>query len=140
MPIPNKIEYLNKVKKECKELSEIYRKRYKKHKRLDDILDVITSLLNGSAIALTLSGFSMPMLLIGSIVCNSLSYIITQGQRSYNLKRRYLQNDTTYKQYIDLVRKIEAVLQKNHMTTDEYDQFIDQVHDRIALIDDNRLT
>jgi len=139
MPIPNKIEYLNKVKKECEELSETYRKKYKKHKRLDDMLDVITSLLNGSAIALTLSGFTMPILLIGAIVSNSISFVITQGQRSYNLKRRYLQNDTTYKQYTDLVRKIESILHKNHLTSEEYDLFIDQVHDRIALIDDNRL-
>ncbi len=139
MPIEDKREYLNNIKKDCDKLSIIYRKRYKKLKWRDDVIDVFTSSLNAGVIALTISGITLPPLLIASICCSATSYIITQAQRTYNLKRRYITHDMTYKQYIDIVRKIDAILQKNHMTTEEYDHFIDQIHDRLALIDDARL-
>lgn len=139
MPVEEKRAYLDKLKKECFSLSSVYRKRYKKLKWRDDVIDVITSSLNAGVIALTISGINFTPLLFISIGLSGVSYIITQAQRTYNLKRRYITHDMTYKQYIDIVRKIEAILQKNHMTTEEYDQFIDQIHDRMALIDDARL-
>lgn len=139
MPIEEKKEYLEKVKNDCKAFSDIYKKRYKKIKRIDDIIDVITSLLNASSIALTISGITFTPLLLVSISCSALSYIVQQAQRTYNLKRRYITHDTTYKQYIDIVRKIDATIKKNHMTSEDYDSFIDQIHDRLALIDDSRL-
>jgi hypothetical protein len=139
MTIEDKREYLDKIKKECFSLSNIYKKRYSKLKWRDDVIDIITSSLNAGVIALTISGINFTPLLFISIALSGTSYIITQAQRTYNLKRRYITHDMTYKQYIDIVRKIEAILQKNHMTTNEYDQFIDQIHDRLALIDDSRI-
>ena len=139
MPIEDKRKYLNELKDKCFEESKAYKKRYSKLKQKDDFIDVATSGMNSAVIALTISGFVLAPLLIISASLSGVSLIIQQGQRTYNLKRKYITHDMTYKQYIDIVRKIEAILQKNHMTTEEYDQFIDQIHDRLALIDDARI-
>lgn len=139
MPIEDKRKYLDNIKDDCKKNSIRYYKNYKKLKWRDDVLDVITTSMNAGVIALTISGITIPPLLFVSIGLSGISYILTQAQRTYNLKRRYITHDMTHKQYIDIVRKIDAILQKNHMTTDEYDQFIDQIHDRISLIDDARI-
>lgn len=139
MPIEDKRKYLNEIKEECIKHSIQYHKLYKKLKRNDDIIDVLTTSMNACVIALTISGISFSPLLFVSISLSGISYILTQAQKTYNLKRKYITHDMTYKQYNDLIRKIDAILQRNHMTSDEYDQFIDQIHDRIALIDDARI-
>jgi len=139
MTIPEKREYLTQIKDDCKKYSLKYHRLYKKLKWRDDVIDVISTSMNAGVIALTISGISFTPLLFVSIALSGVSYILSQAQKTYNLKRRYITHDMTHKQYIDVIRKIEAILQKNHLTGDEYDQFIDQIHDRIALIDDARI-
>ncbi len=139
MPIQDKRKYLNELKDKCFEESKIYKKRYRKLKLKDDAIDVITSGMNASVIALTISGFVLPPLLIASASLSGFSFVIQQGQRTYNLKRKYIQHDITIKQYDALAREIISVLHRNHMSGAEYDDFIEQVNDKWSLIDDSRI-
>ena len=139
MTIEDKRKYLNELKDKCFEESRSYKKRYSKLKWRDDAIDVITSGMNSAVIALTISGFVLPPLLIASASLSGTSFIIQQGQRTYNLKRKYIQHDITIKQYDALAREIISTLHRNHMTSAEYDDFIEQVNDKWALIDDSRI-
>jgi hypothetical protein len=139
MPIQDKRKYLNELKDKCFQESKNYKKRYKRLKLKDDAIDVITSGMNASVIALTISGFVLPPLLIASASLSGFSFVIQQGQRTYNLKRKYIQHDITIKQYDALAREIISVLHRNHMSSVEYDEFIEQVNDKWALIDDSRI-
>ena len=139
MPVDDKRKYLNELKDKCFEESKAYKKRYKRLKRKDDAIDVITSGMNASVIALTISGFVIPPLLIVSASLSGFSFVIQQSQRQYNLKRKYIQHDITIKQYDALAREIISTLQRNHMSSAEYDDFIEQVNDKWALIDDSRI-
>lgn len=139
MTIEDKRKYLNELKDKCFEESKAYKKRYSKLKRRDDFIDVITSGMNSGVIALTISGFVLPPLLIVSASLSGVSFVIQQGQRTYNLKRKYIQHDITIKQYDALAREIISTLHRNHMSSAEYDDFIEQVNDKWALIDDSRI-
>lgn len=139
MTIEDKRKYLNELKDKCFEESRSYKKRYSKLKWRDDAIDVLTSGMNSAVIALTISGFVLPPLLIASASLSGTSFIIQQGQRTYNLKRKYIQHDITIKQYDALAREIISTLHRNHMTSAEYDDFIEQVNDKWALIDDSRI-
>ena len=139
MTIEDKRNYLNELKDKCFEESKAYKKRYSKLKWQDDFIDVITSGMNSGVIALTISGFVLPPLLIASASLSGVSFVIQQGQRTYNLKRKYIQHDITIKQYDALAREIISTLHRNHMSSAEYDDFIEQVNDKWALIDDSRI-
>lgn len=139
MPIEDKIKYLKELKEECKNNSNKYYKAYKRLKWKDDAIDVLTSLLNATSIALMISGLSFPPILIGAITCSGFAYIITQVQRSYNLKYRYTLHDITYKQYLDTIKKIDEVLYKNGLTAEQYDYFIQNMNEKCSLIDDARI-
>jgi hypothetical protein len=139
MPIDDKRKYLNELKDKCFEESKAYKKRYKLLKKKDDAIDVFTSAMNSAVIALTISGFVLAPLLIVSASLSGVSFVIQQGQRTYNLKRKYIQHDITIKQYDALAREIISTLQRNHMSSAEYDDFIEQVNDKWALIDDSRI-
>lgn len=139
MTIEDKRKYLNNLKDICFNQSKKYKKRYRKLKFKDDMLDVATSSMTASVIAFTISGFVIPPLLIVSCSLTGLSFVIQQGQKTYQFKRKYIQHSITITQYDALAREIIAVLHRNHMTSNEYDEFIDAMNDKMALIDDTRI-
>lgn len=139
MPIEDKIQYLKQLKEDCKLNSNKYYIAYKRLKWKDDIIDISTSLLNATSIALMISGLSFPPVLLGAITCSGLAYIITQVQKSYNLKHRYTLHDITYKQYLDTIKKIDEVLTKNGLTGEQYEYFIQNMNEKCSLIDDARI-
>ena len=139
MPIQDKRKYLNKLKNICFEQSKKYKLRYRKLKFKDDMLDVATSCMTASVIAFTISGFVMPPLLIASASLTGVSFVIQQGQKTYQFKRKYIQHAITIAQYDALAREIIAVLHRNHMSSEDYDNFIEQMNDKMALIDDSRI-
>ena len=61
-----KIRLLKKIKDDCFKNVTTYKKKFRKLKRLDTIIDVSNSLLTGTSISLTVLGFTMPPLLIAS--------------------------------------------------------------------------
>ena len=139
MTIEDKRKYLNNLKDICFNQSKKYKKRYRKLKFKDDMLDVSTSCMTASVIAFTISGFVLPPLLIASASLSGVSFVIQQGQKTYQFKRKYIQHSITITQYDALAREIIAVLHRNHMTSNEYEEFIDAMNDKMALIDDTRI-
>jgi hypothetical protein len=139
MPIHHKIKILNELKGGCLKKSKLYKKRYKKLKKIDDITDFTTSILNASSISLIVSSVSMPLLVIPSAVCSSIQFVIGQVQNKVNLKNRYNRHLTTSYQYEQLAREILIVLSKNHLTNDQYEAYIQEVNDKIGLIQDSEI-
>jgi len=139
MTIEDKRKYLNNLKDICFNQSKKYKLRYRKLKHRSDMIDVATSSMTASVIALTISGFVIPPLLIVSCSLTGLSFVIQQGQKTYQFKRKYIQHSITITQYDALAREIISVLYRNHMTSNEYDEFIDAMNDKLALIDDTRI-
>lgn len=139
MTIEQKRKLLHELKENCMKQSKVYYTRYKKLKRKDDAIDVLTSVMTATTIALTISGFAVPPLLIMSASMSGLSFVIIQGQKTYNLKRKYEHHAVSVSQYEALAREIVSVLHRNHMSSEEYDEFITVVNDKLALIDDSKL-
>jgi hypothetical protein len=134
-----KINILRKIMYDCKEKVEIYKKKYRKLKKIDDVIDVFTSFLTGSSITCTISGMTAPQLLIVSASLSGLAFIMSGVQDKYNLKRRYEQHKMSIQQYSNLIREIIAVLSKNNLTSEEYHNYITEIYDKISLIEDSSL-
>jgi hypothetical protein len=77
--------------------------------------------------------------LVASAICSGLSFIVSRTQDKINLKQKYTQHNLTIKQYSDLNREICSVLSKNHLTNEEYQAYIDEIYDKISLIEDTSL-
>ena len=74
--VNKKRKVLRDIHKQCLENSKYYKKRYKRLKKKDDFVDIAHTGLNMSAIALTLSGFAAPHLLIASDTCAGMGLVI----------------------------------------------------------------
>lgn len=137
MPIQNKIEALKKIKNNCKNNFIEYNNKYKKYKRIDDIIDFFASILNASSITLILSTPALPPLFIASAVCSSLQFVINRAQDKMKIKDKYCQYKTTSNQYDALHREILTVLSKNNLSNEEYEAYLEEVNDKINLILDS---
>jgi len=137
--IKEKRKLLKDIHKECIKHHMYYKKRYKRLKLRDDIIDVLHTSLNMSAVALTLSGFGLPPLLIASASCAGMGLVLSQAQKTYQSKIRLTNFNVCVTQYEELAREITAVLHRNHMDSGMYQEYIEDVHQKMSLIDDSKL-
>tara|TARA_R110000772_G_scaffold17782_1_gene49488 strand:+ start:1566 stop:1991 length:426 start_codon:yes stop_codon:yes gene_type:complete len=139
MPILQKKSLLRQISRDCIVKARSYRTRHKKLKFRDNAIDIFTSVLVAGSMSLTIMGITFPVLLIPSAVCSSIAFVITQAQRSYNLKHRYNMDAITYTQFEQISREISIVLRKNHLTNDDLIDFLEDINNRIALIEDTAI-
>ena len=115
MTIEEKRKLLHQLKDNCMNQAKVYYARYKRLKKKDDAIDVLTSVMTATTIALTISGFAVPPLLIVSASMSGLSFVIIQGQKTYNLKRKYEHHAVSVSQYEALARETVTVFaQESH--------------------------
>jgi hypothetical protein len=139
MPILQKKSLLRQMAKDCVDKSILYRKRYKKYKWRDDMIDIFTSSCVACSMSLTIVGITYPVLLIPSAILSGIAFVTTQAQRQYDFKRRYNMDGITYTQLVELSREINIVLRKNHMTNEEYEDFVSDVSNKLSLIEDTAI-
>lgn len=137
--ISEKRKELRRLQKICINDSKDYKKRYKRLKWISDVVEVAHTSLNMSAVALTLSGFGIPPLLIASACCAGAGMVLSQGQKSYRSQTRLTNYNVCVTQYDSIAREINSVLLRNHMSSKDYQEYIDDIHAKLDLIDDSRL-
>jgi hypothetical protein len=129
--VRKKVELLKKELKNILELSSTYQKRYR--------IDFGNSLLSGTAIICIIIGFSNPVALISAGVLNGIAFVTNRAQAQWNLKHRYNTHKTTYDQYSALAREITTVLHKNNLSSEQYGDYLEEIYDKISLIQDSQL-
>jgi len=139
MPIENKKILLKKIKNNCIEKSKQYLVRYKRLKKIDDIIDIIISFLNSANIACLISGLSYPPILFASIACSSVSFIISRAQQSYNFKHRYTTHNNTVNNYNELIREITNRLYRNHLSNEQLEDFIEYINSKLDIIENTSI-
>ena len=137
--IKEKRKLLRDIHKKCLAEHKAYKKRYRILKKYDDFVDVAHTTLNMSAVALTISGFGAPPLLIASATCAGCGLVLSQAQKTYNSKVKLTNYSVCVAQYDELAREITATLFRNHMQSADYQEFIEIVHQKLSMIDDSKL-
>lgn len=135
----NKIVILRNILKNCIVYSKLHKRKYKKMKKFDDIIDVSNSLLSGVSIGLLITGFEFPPLLIGSACLSGVHFVSSRLQDKYNFKLKYSNHHISLCQYNNLAREITAVLSKNNLSNQEYQNYIEECNDKISLIEDTQI-
>ena len=130
---------MRKIIDDCRKKVKNHKKKFKKLKKTDDILDGLNAFLTGGSISCTVIGMHIPPLLILSASLSGTAFIMSRVQDKYNLKRRYEQHKITIQQYQGLVREILSVMTKNNLTPEEYQNYVEEIYDKISLIEDTSI-
>ena len=128
------LESIVKEKKKNKKMFIKYRKRH-------NVLRVGTHCCNGISVSSLITSVATvnPITVIVGLIFGSCSSIGSSLNDSMDNLNKFLVTRTTYNQLSDLEREIRSVLLKNHLTSDDLSNLIDDTNHRISLIQDSSL-
>lgn len=140
MPIKDKLKHINNLLFEIDDRKNKQYINYIKKKKIDNATKIIISILNSISISSLISGFSglLPFTIV-SLVSSSLSALLFAAINSYNLSDKISKYNNSYQQYGDLHRWIAGVIKKNHLESNDYDELINNINEKLSLIEDSSI-
>ena len=136
-----KKKLIEELLSEIKLKKKLYYKIMKKFKKYDDISEAI--LMGSSAIAVS-SIFTTivtinPITLIISATFASINSVGSAVKRVVNIREKHESYKTTYNQLSDLFRESRVILARNHLDSDDLDNLLNDISNRLSLIEDSSL-
>lgn len=139
MPIEDKKKLLREIAKKAVIKSKMYKRRHKKLKFIDNMIDLFISGCCACSMSLTILGIMFPPLLIPSAVLSGSAFVVAQIQRQYNFKNKYNMDGITYTQLKELSREINIILRKNHLSNNDLIDVIEDINNKLSLIEDTAI-
>ena len=136
-----KKQLIHSLLKDVSSKKKAYKKKMMKFKKINDAIEVIVTVLGAVAVSNLIATIAVinPITLLVGAVFASVSTIGGAVHKVYDLRGRYESCKTTYNQLSDLERESRAVLVKNHLESRDYQTLLDDINNRLSLIDDSSL-
>jgi len=132
---------LNNLIKEIDSKKNLYEKKTIKLKNIDNILEIVISFMSVSSTSVLIIGLTHlnPVLLICGTVLSSLSGILNAVKNVSGIQRKIEIHKTTYLNLKELSRESKIILARNHLTSDDKINLLNDISNRLSLIDDSSI-
>jgi len=132
---------LNNLIKEIDSKKNLYEKKTIKLKNIDNILEIVISFMSVSSTSVLIIGLTHlnPILLITGTVLSSLSGILNAVKNVSGIQRKIEIHKTTYLNLKELSRESKIILARNHLTSDDKINLLNDISNRLSLIDDSSI-
>jgi hypothetical protein len=132
---------LNNLIKEIDSKKNLYEKKTIKLKNIDNILEIIISFMSVSSTSVLIIGLTHlnPILLITGTVLSSLSGILNAVKNVSGIQRKIEIHKTTFLNLKELSRESKIILARNHLTSDDKINLLNDISNRLSLIDDSSI-
>ena len=136
-----KDQLINDLLEEIKYKKTIYGKKMKRFHLIDYTSEAFITFCNAvamSSLFVTLADMNKTTLIIGSIL-TTVSSVSSAVKRVIGIQQKMEMCNTTYHQLSDLLRETKIILIRNHLNSDDYQNLLNDVSNRLSLIDDSAL-
>ena len=132
---------LNNLIKEIDSKKNLYEQKTIKLKNIDNILEIVISFMSVSSTSVLIIGLTHlnPILLITGTVLSSLSGILNAVKNVSGIQRKIEIHKTTYLNLKELSRESKIILARNHLTSDDKINLLNDISNRLSLIDDSSI-
>ena len=132
---------LNNLIKEIDSKKNLYEQKTIKLKNIDNILEIVISFMSVSSTSVLVIGLTHlnPVLLICGTVLSSLSGILNAVKNVSGIQRKIEIHKTTYLNLKELSRESKIILARNHLTSDDKINLLNDISNRLSLIDDSSI-
>ena len=132
---------LNNLIKEIDSKKNLYEQKTIKLKNIDSILEMIISFMSVSSTSVLVIGLTHlnPVLLICGTVLSSLSGILNAVKNVSGIQRKIESHKTTFLNLKELSRESKIILARNHLTSDDKINLLNDISNRLSLIDDSSI-
>ena len=115
-------------------------KRFTKLKKICTIVKTIINLFNSiSVCSLVLSFQTHDIVIILALTSTSLSSLLSAVLQTTELENKIHSHHTSYLQYSDVYREINARLKRNGLSSNDLDVMLSELNTRLGLIEDGSL-
>lgn len=126
--------------KNIKSKKGIHYKKFSKLKKVCTIVKTIINLFNSiSVCSLVLSFQTSDIVIILALTSTSLSSLLSAVLQTTELDNKIHSHHTSYLQYSDVYREVNARLKKNGLSSNDLDIMLSEMNTRLGLIEDNSL-
>lgn len=135
----DKKKLLNSILETVAERKRKYYSLMLKYKKIDDLSEsfiIGCGTISVSSLVTTLATVN-PVLLIVGTVFSSIATLGGAIKRSCNVTMKYESYKTSYTQLSDLEREARIVLVKNHLSGEDLSNLLNEVNQRLSLIEDS---
>lgn len=134
----DQFDILRKQLKIIKKLKNNYRKNFLKLKRINDITESIITGFSAITTSSIIISFTIinPIAVIVGCVASTLATVGSASKRAYRLQNKVETNKNAFDNYSILERELIAILAKKNLKQNELDLIIDDLNNRLALIED----
>ena len=137
----NTKEFILKLLDEVQIKKQIYRRKMIQLKKIDDITEAVLIACGGismSNLLVTVAIINPVTLIIGSVFA-SINAVGSAVKRVVDVKAKFESTKTTVNQLSDLERETRAVLTRNHLEEKDLQNLLDDMNNRLSLIEDSSL-
>ena len=137
----NTKELILKLLDEVQIKKQIYSKKMIQLKKIDDITEAVLIACGGismSNLLVTVAIINPVTLIIGSVFA-SINAVGSAVKRVVDVKAKFESTKTTVNQLSDLERETRAVLTRNHLEKKDLQNLLDDMNNRLSLIEDSSL-
>ena len=131
------------IRDELKKIKERKLKQYNRYKKLKSFnitSKTIINLLNAVSVSSIIVSYSyLPFSTIIALSSTAISSLLSVLLSSYEMDNKITVHHTTSLQLSDLYRTINLRILRNNLSSDDLDEIILDVNDRLALIEDYQL-
>ena len=115
--------------------------KYRSYRTYNTRINLLISTLNAMSVCSLVVNLSpdMPWLRISALVTTSVSALSSAGLVTFELSHKIHSHQTSYLQYTDLLRDIQARLEINGLSSKDLDSMLMQMNSRLGLIEDQSL-
>ena len=116
----------------------LHKQRAMKYKNLDNIFEGILIALSTITLSTVVLQYmdESPLIMLTSAICSSLNMVGSTVKKTIGLSNRWAESKGIYTTLNDLSREITIMLAKNHLTSDDLDNMLNDFHHRLSLIED----
>jgi len=133
-----KKKLIYKILESVNRKKQAHKKRSMKFKHIDNILEgclIACSTVTLSSIVLQYMDAS-PTVMLVSAIFSSLSMVGGTVKKTMGISNRWAESKGIYTALNDLSREILILMAKNHLSSEDLDNILNDIHHRLSLIED----
>lgn len=137
----HKKRLIDGLMRQAKFKSRMHYLKYMSFKAISTRLNIIVNILDAISVSSIVINMSPEYtnLKISSLVTTSTSAILSIFVTTYDFNDKINRHQTSYLQYTDIYRDIDAKIAANGLTSKELDAMLTQLNSRLGLIEDQSL-
>jgi len=136
-----KIKLIQSILDDVKNKKQAHYKYFARYKKINTFIKSVVNSLNAVSVCSMVLAFTpiSPAVMIVALSATSISGVTSAVHSSTDIEGKVHSHNTSYLQYTDIYRDVSARLLRNGMSSQDLDNLLSEMNNRLGLVEDASL-